>query len=282
VGLQEVTSYVVTLEDGTIVPALGFPLDFLDVLLTELANLGDTYVLAQRTPNVSLTFPLGAVDPSLDGLFVTYADAEAIIARDDVPTWNPDGGQFPTQQYLSVSGFVFENKRGWAQVDAEVNGMELRFASAHLEIQLFGDVQEAQARELAQLLEDSDLPVILVGDFNSAANHDAPAESRTASYHILRRAGYQDLWLRQPHSVGGLTCCQVADLSNTTSMLNQRLDIVFVRWARAGFGGRSQVELLGEADGDVFTHPLGYTLWPSDHAGVAAWIWPAPGRVTSD
>jgi len=209
-----------------------------------------------------------------------YADGDAILARADVPIANAMGGQFPTQQTLVVGGVPFENKRGYAMVDATVNGETLRFASAHLEIQVFGDVQEQQARELAGILADSPLPVILVGDFNSAANHDAPAGSTTDSYHILRNAGYTDLWLREPHSVGGLTCCQAADLSNTTSQLTQRLDIAFVRWGAAGFGGQSQMDLVGEDESDIFTHPVyGYTLWPSDHAGIAAWLWPAPGRV---
>jgi hypothetical protein len=75
--------------------------------------------------------------------------------------------------------------------------------------------------------------------------------------------------------VGGVTCCQTADLSNTTSQLTQRLDIVFAQWGTAGFGGQSRVEVVGEATDDILVHPLGYTLWPSDHAGVAAWLWPA-------
>lgn len=276
IGLQEVTTYAVLLPDGTPIEYLGFPLDFLDALQAELADLGDDYVVAQRTPNVQLLLPLG--DPTSDP-YILYADGDAILARSDVPTTNAAGGQFPTQQYLMVGGVVFENKRGYAMVDATVNGVDLRFANAHLEIQMFRDVQEQQARELVGMLADSPLPVILVGDFNSAANHDAPAASRTDSYHILKNAGYKDMWLREAHSVGGLTCCQAADLSNTASTLNQRLDIVFVRWGRAGFGGQSRMELVGEDEGDIFTHPLGYTLWPSDHAGVAAWLWPAPGRI---
>jgi len=276
IGLQEVTTYAVLLPDGTAISYLGFPLDFLTTLQAELTALGDDYVVAQRTPNVQLLFPLG--DPTTDP-YIMYADGDAILARADVPTTNAAGGQFPTQQSLMVSGVVFENKRGYAMVDATVNGIDLRFASAHLEIQRFKDVQEQQARELAGLLADSPLPVILVGDFNSAANHDAPAGSQTDSYHILRNAGYSDMWLREPHSVGGLTCCQLADLSNTTSMLNQRLDIAFVRWGKAAFGGQSRMDLVGDDASDIFTHPLGYTLWPSDHAGIAAWLWPAPGRV---
>lgn len=97
------------------------------------------------------------------------------------------------------------------------------------------------------------------------------------------KKAYADLWLREPHSAGGLTCCQAADLSNATAELDQRLDVVFVRWGNAGFGGRGRVDLLGEEMGDIFTHPVyGYTLWPSDHAGVAAWLWPAPGHAVTD
>lgn len=282
VGLQEVTTYTVTLADGTVVPFPPFPLDFLTVLQAELAALGDNYVVAHRNQNVLLPLPLGSIVPPPPDLFITYSDADAILARADVNIWNAGGGQFENQLVLSVAGFVFENLRGWVQVDAEVEGVPLRFATTHLEVQLFADVQEAQAGELIDILSDSPLPVVLVGDFNSAANHDAPEESRTGSYHMFRQAGYQDLWLREPHSVGGLTCCQAPDLSNTTSELNQRLDLVLVRWGKAGYGGQSQLEIVGEETSDIFTHPLGYTLWPSDHAGIAAWIWPAPGRRMAD
>jgi endonuclease/exonuclease/phosphatase family metal-dependent hydrolase len=278
VGLQEVTTYAITLGDGTIVPALGFPQDFMQILLAELAALGDVYVEAARSQNVALMFPIDFVQP---GLFITYQDADAILVRDGVGVLASSSGNYVNQQLLSVGGVVFPNLRGWAHIDAEVNGKKIRFANTHLEIQLFAAVQEKQAGELIAELADSPWPVVLVGDFNSAANHDAPAQSKTASYGMFRNAGYSDLWLREPGSVGGLTCCQVADLSNTVSDLDQRLDVVFVRWGAAGFGGQSSVEVIGEEVGDIFTHPLGYTLWPSDHAGVAAWIWPAPGRLAA-
>ncbi len=278
VGLQEVTTYAITLGDGTIVPALGFPQDFMQILLAELAALGDTYVEAARSQNVALMFPIDFVQP---GLFITYQDADAILVRDDVTVLGSASGNYVNQQLLSVGGVVFPNLRGWTHIDADVNGKKIRFANTHLEIQLFRPVQEKQAGELIAELADSPWPVVLVGDFNSAANHDAPAPSKTASYGMFRNAGYSDLWLRERGSVGGLTCCQVADLSNTVSDLDQRLDIVFVRWGPAGFGGQSSVEVVGEEVGDIFTHPLGYSLWPSDHAGVAAWIWPAPGRLAA-
>ena len=279
VGLQEVTTYVVTLADGTVIPIFGFPLDFLGALQAELAALGSDYVVAHRMQNLQVTLPLVGIAP---GLFITYSDGDAILARGDVTTWNPDGRHFVNQQTLSVAGIAFDNLRGWVQVDAEVEGVRLRFANTHLEIQQFRDVQERQAGELINALSDSPLPVVLVGDFNSAANHDAPEQSKTGSYHMLRNAGYADLWLRERHSVGGLTCCHADDLSNMTPDFNQRIDLVLVRWGKAGFGGQTAVEIVGEETADRFMHPIGYTLWPSDHAGVAAWIWPAPGRRIAD
>ncbi len=278
IGLQEVTTYAVTDASGTPVPIFGFPLDFLDVLQSELAALGENYVVASGVPNLVLTLPLGAIAP---GLFITYADADAILARADVTIMGSGAGNYVNQQYLEIGGVVFPNLRGWAFVDADVVGLKLRFATSHLEIQQFRDVQEAQAGELIAMLEDSPWPVVLVGDFNSAANHDAPMQSRTASYKMFRNAGYKDLWVREHGSVGGLTCCQGDDLSNTVSEVTQRLDIIYVRFGNAGFGGQSRVELLGEETSDIFTHPAGYTLWPSDHAGIAAWIWTAPGRLAS-
>jgi endonuclease/exonuclease/phosphatase family metal-dependent hydrolase len=281
VGLQEVTSYAVTLADGTVIPVFGFPLDFLTALQAELAALGDAYVVANRVQHAMYSFPLGDLAP-VPGLYINYSDADAILARGDVNTGNAGGGHYEHQLVVQLAGMTFENLRGWVQVDAEVDGVAFRFATTHLEVQLFADVQEAQAAELINILSDSPLPVVLVGDFNSAANHDAPEQSRTGSYQLLRNAGYKDLWVREPHSVDGLTCCHADDLSNTFPNFNQRLDLVLVRWGEAGFGGRSQVTLVGDRPDDLFTHPLGYTLWPSDHAGIAAWIWPAPGRRVAD
>jgi hypothetical protein len=56
--------------------------------------------------------------------------------------------------------------------------------------------------------------------------------------------------------------------------MDQRLDIVFARFKGSGFGGKAAVEIVGRDDGR-FVHPYGYTLWPSDHAGVVARLWPA-------
>ena len=285
VGLQEVTNYATLDEyfEGVEVPEFGFPLNYLEVLVGELAALGDVYVPVQYTQHLILPLPFAYGDVA----YIVYSDGDAILARGDVAATltASDGGNYVAQETLNIGGFEFDNQRGYGMVDVTVNGTPLRFANTHLEIQQFRDKQEAQARELAAILAESPLPVILVGDFNSAANPDAPAGSQTRSYHILRNAGYADMWLREPHSVGGVTCCQSADLTNTTPRLNQRLDILFVRWGSAGFGGQSRMDVVGEDVSDIFMHPatdlipFAYPQWPSDHAGIVGWLWPAPGRI---
>lgn len=286
VGLQEVTTYSFTMPQGTVT------LDFLFVLQQYL----DYFHAVGLTPHTyaAVRNDLTTVDfdASIFGPFpnVTYADADAILVRDDVElVGEPERGVYDAFEVFSVAGTTFDNIRGWLAVTARVEGQLLRFGNTHLEVQRFEETQLRQTMELVEAFEDETLPVVLVGDFNSAANHDAPDDQKTDSYHLFRSAGYADLWLREAHSVGGYTCCQGATLTNPVSELGQRLDLVLARWGSAGFGGASTMEVVGEEPSDriTVTDPaLGQlTLWPSDHAGVAATLWPAPGlrgRVADD
>lgn len=264
VGLQEVTHYTIHTTAGDV------EIPFLPILQQYLAAMGAAYDIAIQQTNVALTFPVGS-----DGInAVTYRDGDAILVRSDVSWSSPAAGHYASQVVLSIGPLSFPNLRGWNAVTAEVNGVAVRFVNTHLEIQPFRPYNEAQARELVQLLAAETQPVIVVGDFNSAANYDAPADKKTNSYHTLRQAGFVDLWVREPHSVGGATCCHAPDLSNATASFDQRLDLVLVRWASAGFGGQTAVEVFGEETADRFDAG-GYLLWPSDHAGIFAQLWAA-------
>ena len=58
--------------------------------------------------------------------------------------------------------------------------------------------------------------------------------------------------------------------------------VILLRYGNAGFGGQSEMKIVGEEASDRFTvtdDPIvgTVTLWPSDHAGVLATFWPAPG-----
>ncbi|HZD05018.1 MAG TPA: endonuclease/exonuclease/phosphatase family protein, partial [Longimicrobiales bacterium] len=270
VGLQEVSRFEL--------PAgLGFPteLDYLTILMAYIQAYGGDYVVAAQQPELQLTIPI-----VLNGIPVgtgTYQDRDVILARSDVQVEDALGGWYSTQQIVSVGGASFPFLRGWAAVTATAAGQTIRFVTTHLEVQQFRPVPEEQARELAALFADDPHPVVMVGDFNSAANPHAADEERSDSYHILRNAGYEDLWLREPHSVGGPTCCNAVLLDNLEPDMHSRLDLVLARYGPAGFGGRSDTYLVGEEPDDRIDLAPGYTLWPSDHAGVVATLWPAPG-----
>jgi endonuclease/exonuclease/phosphatase family metal-dependent hydrolase len=283
-GLQEVVTYSLFLSQGYPVPTApiipftppagnplaGVPVNFLETLMAEL---GSGYQVAVYQPMLGLPMPIAQMGDWF--LYIHYQDGGAIIVRNDVAYDNAQGHVFSDLRMMSVAGMDFPRLMGWTQADVKINDRWIRFASAHLENQDDPAVQEKQAAELAATLKASTLPVVLVGDFNSAANNDAPADRKTGSYRILRQSGLADLWLRQPQSNrNGNTCCHAPLLDNLYPAMDQRLDIVFARFSGGGFGGKAAVEIVGRDDGR-FVHPYGYTLWPSDHAGVVARLWPA-------
>ena len=113
-------------------------------------------------------------------------------------------------------------------------------------------------QELIARLGDVDSPLILLGDFNSAAPDGA-------AYQLLLGSGYTDVW--QADSEGsGNTCCQDADLRNEQSDLGKRIDQVFVKGVSLREGAAIRTATVGDKAEDKT--PGG--LWPSNHAGVVA------------
>jgi endonuclease/exonuclease/phosphatase family metal-dependent hydrolase len=143
--------------------------------------------------------------------------------------------------------------RGWIAADIACNGTKARYVCTHLEA-LSGSVRDAQAEELIDLLTETKLPVVLMGDMN--------AEPGSNVYKQFTNAGYADAWAAGHGSSEGSTCCQSGDLQNDKSELSRRIDQVFLRGAatpissaRAGYRPSDRT-------------PSG--LWPSDHAAVVA------------
>lgn len=269
VGLQEVSTYM--LPEATGLPPM---IDYLSILMDAIDGMGGGYEVAAYQQNVVVAIPLVVNGMNLGN--VVYIDGDAILARSDVDYDEVENHHFAEQQTLAVGGTTFDNLRGWNALRATAAGQTFRFVNTHLEIQQFRPVQEAQARELVAAYDDDRLPVIMVGDFNSAANpHPEPGQA-TDSYHTFRNAGFADIWLREAHSSEGLTCCQGPALDNAESVLHSRLDLVLVRYGSAGFGGQSAMDVLGVY---TFPTPFGYDVWPSDHAGVVATLWTAPGLL---
>src|SRR5262249_20114901 len=117
--------------------------------------------------------------------------------------------------------------------------------------------QISQARELLTGPTCTPLPVILVGDFNSRADGTG-----TATYSLLRSAGFDDAWSQTHPKEPGNTFGHDANLRNTTVNFNQRLDLVLSR----GDLRALDADVVGDELAD--RTPSG--LWPSDHGGVVA------------
>ena len=102
--------------------------------------------------------------------------------------------------------------------------MPYRVASTHLEAFNL-QVRDAQAAELIGILEAEDLPVILLGDFNSSPDIESGSDDQN-TYLAVTEAGFVDMWKGGPGT--GPTCCQSADLAGD-NQLSKRIDFVFVR-----------------------------------------------------
>lgn len=273
VGLQEVSTY-----DIFIVTAMGpvvvQTIPFLPILLQNLAALGITYDVVEMAQNISVTLPLPFQIQGFDA-FVTYRDGDAILAEPGVQVHDSDWKHFEAQVELPGIG---PNLRSYQWADVTVQGQRFLLVNTHLEIQRWAEVQGLQTAELLAFVAGYDGSVFMLGDFNSAANRNAPERARTATYPMILGAGFDDLWL--PHNGvsnnSGLTCCQASDLSNRPSDLDQRIDFIFARDVAYWRGSRSaaaRLEVFGDRTSDRFRTEAGYYLWPSDHAGIAGEIW---------
>lgn len=259
VGLQEVSLFRIQSPGdfflGNLSPARDTVLDYLGLLLDSLSARGVSYRVVAQSPDFDVEGPL-RVAGGLDDLRLT--DREVILARSDVPTAGARGGQYESALRVGSGLLSVRIRKGWASVETRVGGEEFRFVSTHLEIRKFGpEVQLAQAEELLSEVSASDLPVVLVGDFNSAADG-----TTTPTYARLTGAGFGDGWAEQSPGAPGLTCCHRGDLRNGSPSLQSRIDLVL-------FG--ESFDVLGvERVGADPARRTSTGLWPSDHAGVVA------------
>ena len=199
---------------------------------------------------------------------IRLTDRDVILTRTDLPAKkfsvsNPQGERFDAHLVIDspLLGQI-DVDRGWTAVDLTVPEGTVRVVSTHLE-RLSPPVQIAQGAELLVRPADTDLPVILLGDLNSAAGSGGVAyESDTPTYDNMLSAGFVDAWSLRHGTDEGFTCCQAEDLRNLPGSLTERIDLVLLR----GELGTSNVQLVGDDPAD--RTPSG--LWPSDHAGVRA------------
>lgn len=255
IALQEaVLVRTQTPADGPATPATEVALDFVQMVLDALAARGLGYQVVAQSINFDAELP------SAFGFDVRHTDREVILARSDLRTSdlklsNAQGGNFAVNCQLQTPALgTLTVLRGWVAVDAKIRGKSFRFISTHLDttcLPFTSAIQVAQAAELLAGPAATELPVILAGDLNSAADGSG------ATYNFLVGAGFTDAGAGL-----GNTCCHAPDLLNPSPNLTTRIDHILLRGGFAVLGA----EVLGDETGD--RTPSG--LWPSDHAGVAA------------
>ncbi len=274
IGLQEV-SLVRRQRPGDFLignptAALDVDFDYLQILIDALEARGLEYEVASISHKSDIELPMlvggSAEAPELADIRLT--DRDVILKRVGVETRDAQEGNFTNNLVFALAGVQVELTRGYTSVIAKVRGREYKFVNVHLETddnEPSRVVQPLQASELVEVLEaEGEFPIVLVGDINS------PPESGEASpYHILVAAGFVDTWTQRSYAFynrPGYTCCQSEGLTNSESLLHERIDQV---WGRLPGGGSqigyTRVSLLGDSPADMLQG-----LWPSDHAGVLA------------
>ena len=226
--------------------------DFLKILRRALRERGLRYRVAAVAKGVDIELPRLREDGLED---IRFTDRDVILARRGVKASMRRAGNFEAAMELPV-GDGIPVPRSWASVESKAGGRKFRFVTTHLE----DGVEEIQRAQVAELLAGplaTDLPVVLVGDFNSDPDNDFSP----LVHGDVTAAGFADAWGEVHPSDPGRTWGHAPLLDNETTAFTYRLDYVFRRGEGVTAAG---ADLVGEDPADRVGG-----LWPSDHAGVA-------------
>jgi len=104
--------------------------------------------------------------------------ADALLVRADLAASVLRAGASEYADRYAVVPWLFEIDRGYAWADIAIDGVPVRVATTHLESMWDPDasvVGAAQARQLVADLAPTELPLVVVGDFNADPRDPRPA-----------------------------------------------------------------------------------------------------------
>ncbi len=263
IGLQEV-ALIRRQSPGDILsgnsePATEVETDYLQLLMDALTARGLDYLVVATVDNADIELPL--IGATLDDIRLT--DRDVLLVRADVPFAHAKTGNYRDQVIVDLVGTQINFNRGYTQANVLVNNRTYRIFNTHLDVGSQGAIQALQAQELTSMLADVQLPLVLLGDFNSS-----PLSPPGEAYGQLTGAGYAEIWENRSidDNDPGYTCCHGETLDDPTSTYSSRIDLV---WARSGDSTVLQpVEATVVGANPSMLTPEG--LWPSDHGGVVA------------
>ncbi|MGI9598580.1 MAG: endonuclease/exonuclease/phosphatase family protein [Acidimicrobiales bacterium] len=255
IGLQEVFDLTVFDIEGN----TSLDLDYLEILMTAIEAEGESYAVASSVTNADVTLPIAP------GVFGRVVDHDVIIYRTSTTTVSePHSANFSTNFTVPLGGTDIEFTRGYTSVNTRIHGQDYRFVNTHLEVAGapcgttagLAFCQDVQAVELIKNIADTELPTILVGDFN--------AEPGATAYETIDDADFLDTWtIRYPYNdEPGYTCCQSETLDNEENQLSERIDHIFV-----SEDGLEQSFAITTVVGDWDQRKTESGLWYSEHGG---------------
>ena len=143
-------------------------LDYLELLMNALQAEGLDYQVAAKVQNLDLEMPMLRDGKVTD---VRLTDFDVILARGDVVVSRPTAASYAAG--LPIAPLGLHVMRGYVAVDATIDDVTYRIVNTHLEAVDPGP-RVAQAQELVETLAAEELPVILLGDFNTPAPMGPP------------------------------------------------------------------------------------------------------------
>jgi endonuclease/exonuclease/phosphatase family metal-dependent hydrolase len=261
IGLQEVSLLrTQSPSDGLRTLATNVSSDYLQLLIDVLAARGLIYepIVVQTAFDSEVP---GLINGSLADIRLTDREVILASADRDFTLSNIQGARFAANFTITTALGPFSIPRAWVSVDVTFDhGDKARIVSTHLEPilhpQLSPIIQGLQADELINGPANTNLPVVILGDFNSNADGTG-----TPTYSKMINADFIDTWNKAGEGAG-FTCCQAENLLNPNSSLGERIDFMFFK----GTFDVKDIELVGNQQNDRTISGL----WPSDHAGVVA------------
>jgi endonuclease/exonuclease/phosphatase family metal-dependent hydrolase len=284
VGLQEVAEWrtgppsLEALLGGAAPHAETVRYDYLAELLAQLNKGTKRYRAAVVEPEFDFEAPADENGVPGDGPNNLIPNAEIngrLTMRDvilakvgaDVKTSAPIKGHYKSLYSVELSGAKVTVTRGWAAVNAVVNGStKFRFVDTHLESfdpqTVVPSIRAQQAGELVAPTgpATSKLPVILVGDMNSDTKTAATSGEANfgQAYETLVKAGMRERSTYEP-----LGCCLKTSLlpvgdGGAASQFDHKVDHIMT-------GDPSQVKLVNSS---LTGRSPQNGFWDSDHAGL--------------
>jgi hypothetical protein len=191
IGLQEATTWNCTSGlFGERVAVYDFTRDF--VAATEEA--GVPYVIAEANGSEAFNpgYSIGPI-PQLtmvdapdvfqpifgtDSAACGFQISDALLVRSDLADKVQAAGTTEYDDSYAIVPWLFEIDRGYAWADIDVDGAVIRFVATHLESLWDENKQNLgpnQARQMAADLENTELPLVVIGDFNNDPRDPRPA-----------------------------------------------------------------------------------------------------------